>query len=90
MDKQDLGKAGSLLEQIVSVDWSSPTGAECISFDINECHLHSRICFRPDNVVWIIEGNEFRALSYTDDQTKFWTLSYRYGQDNKPVPKQRG
>ena len=88
MDKQDLENSGSLLEQIVSLDWASPTGAECAAFGIDECHLHSRICFRPDNVVWIIEGNEFRSLSYTEDQTQFWTLSYRYGQDNNnPVPR---
>jgi len=88
MDKQDLENSGSLLEQIVSLDWASPTVAECSAFGIDECHLHSRICFRPDNVVWIIEGNEFRSLSYTEDQTQFWELSYRYGQDNSnPVPK---
>ena len=88
MDKQDLENSGSLLEQVVSLDWASPTGAECKAFGTDECHLHSRICFRPDNVVWIIEGNEFRSLSYTEDQTKFWTLSYRYGQDNSnPVPR---
>ena len=88
MDKQDLENSGSLLEQVVSLDWASPTGGECKAFGIDECHLHSRICFRPDNVVWIIEGNEFRSLSYTEDQTQFWTLSYRYGQDNNnPVPR---
>ncbi len=75
MDKQDLENSGSLLEQVVSLDWASPTGAECSAFGIDECHLHSRICFRPDNVVWIIEGNEFRSLSYTEDQTQFGTLS---------------
>jgi len=88
MDKQDLENSGSLLEQIVSLDWASPTVAECSAFGIDECHLHSRICFRPDNVVWIIEGNEFRSLSYTEDQTQFWALSYRYGQDNSnPVTR---
>jgi len=88
MDKQDLENSGSLLEQIVSLDWASPTVAECSAFGIDEGHLHSRICFRPDNVVWIIEGNEFRSLSYTENQTQFWELSYRYGQDNSnPVPR---
>jgi len=88
MDKQDLENSGSLLEQIVSLDWASPTGAECKAFDIDECHLHSRVCFRPDNQVWIIEGNELRVLNNDENHTEFWTLSYRYGQDNNnPVPR---
>jgi len=87
MDKQDLENSGSLLEQIVSLDWSSPTGAECSAFDIKD-NLHARICFRPDNQVWIIDNQELRIMYCDGPFSDFCGLEYFYGQDdNNPVPR---
>ena len=90
MDKKNLEKDPELLELIVSFDWASPTTAECSAFDISD-NLHARICFRPDNEVWIIDKRELRVM-YCDEQvSEFWGLQYLYQQDNNnPVPRQRG
>jgi len=87
MDKQDLENSGSLLEQIVSLDWASPTVAECSAFGISD-NLNARICFRPNNQVWIIDKNELRIKYNDGPASEFWGLEYFYGQDdNNPVPK---
>ena len=87
MDSKTLERDPSNLELIVSFDWSSPTAAECSAFDIKD-NLHARICFRPDNEVWIIDRHELRIVHSDGPASEFWGLQYKYGQDdNNPVPR---
>ena len=87
MDKQNLEKDPELLELIVSLDWSSPTAAECSAFGIKD-NLHARLCFRPDNEVWIIEYNELRMIDCDEQISSFYGLQYLYQQDDtNPVPR---
>ena len=87
MDYKALERDPSNLELIVSFDWSSPTAAECSAFDIKD-NLNARICFRPDNQVWIIDNEELRMMDCDEQVSSFFGLQYLYQQDdNNPVPR---
>ena len=75
MDNKTLEKDPELLELIVSFDWASPTAAECHAFDIRD-NLNARICFRPNNEVWIIDNNEVRIIDCDEQITSFYELQY--------------
>lgn len=68
----------ALLEQVVSLDWASPTALECETWGISKS-ISARIAFRPlDQEIWIIERNQLRIMEDTKEKDSvFYDLALR-------------
>lgn len=65
MGSKDYMPSPAVLEQIVCLDWASPTMLECETWGIRNT-VNARITFRRiDEEIWIIEGNKLRIMGDT-------------------------